>query len=219
MDAIARYPGLDAYYDADQRRRRSNETDFGTTWRDGIATSAIWRLSWVEATGEVYAHELSPAGVVVVLATCLRRPVVEQLLDDPQPDHALARAWSTLQLPALPAGWSGFVALHGAGARWVAERGWWARPLASTTATATAAGTATATAGARAHGDLVSLGEAILADRGWPSTRSLARQLARDVLTGHSTAGSTRVPAGEVAAWMARTGPYLGARDDARRSA
>ena len=43
---------LEQFYDADPRRRHSEELEFGTDWHDGGARTQV---SWVEATGELYA--------------------------------------------------------------------------------------------------------------------------------------------------------------------
>src|SRR5690242_10975640 len=43
---------LEQFYDADPRRRHSEELEFGTDWHEGRARTQV---SWVEATGELYA--------------------------------------------------------------------------------------------------------------------------------------------------------------------
>jgi hypothetical protein len=43
---------IEEFYDADERRRRSEEIELGTEWHD--ADGARYELSWVEATGELY---------------------------------------------------------------------------------------------------------------------------------------------------------------------
>jgi len=43
---------LEQFYDADPRRRHSEELEFGTDWQEGGARTQV---SWVEATGELYA--------------------------------------------------------------------------------------------------------------------------------------------------------------------
>ena len=43
---------LEQFYEADPRRRKSEELEFGTDWDDGGARTQV---SWVEATGELYA--------------------------------------------------------------------------------------------------------------------------------------------------------------------
>lgn len=55
---------LEAFYDADERRRSSAELEFGTEWTDSYGVRH--ELSWVEDTGELYV---------------LREPVPDQWLD------------------------------------------------------------------------------------------------------------------------------------------
>jgi hypothetical protein len=43
---------LEAFYDADPRRRHSEELEFGNDWTDNGARTQV---SWVEDTGEIYA--------------------------------------------------------------------------------------------------------------------------------------------------------------------
>jgi hypothetical protein len=43
---------LEQFYDADPRRRHSEELEFGTDWYEGGARTQV---SWIEATGELYA--------------------------------------------------------------------------------------------------------------------------------------------------------------------
>lgn len=44
---------LEAFYEADERRRASPEVEIGRDWRD--AAGVRYELSWVEDTGELYA--------------------------------------------------------------------------------------------------------------------------------------------------------------------
>ena len=43
---------IEQFYDADPRRRRSEEEQFGRDWFDGDGVR--WELNWVADTGEVY---------------------------------------------------------------------------------------------------------------------------------------------------------------------
>ncbi|HXX89122.1 MAG TPA: hypothetical protein VEI83_02720 [Acidimicrobiales bacterium] len=43
---------IEEFYEADERRRRSEEIEFGTDWAD--AHGARYELSWVADTGELY---------------------------------------------------------------------------------------------------------------------------------------------------------------------
>lgn len=54
------FASVEAFYAADDRRRRSSELDFGVWWRAG---RTVYRLTWVEATGELIAVQLTLATV------------------------------------------------------------------------------------------------------------------------------------------------------------
>ncbi len=43
---------IEEFYEADERRRRSEEVEIGTDWHD--ADGARYELSWVADTGELY---------------------------------------------------------------------------------------------------------------------------------------------------------------------
>ncbi len=43
---------IEEFYEADERRRRSEEVEIGTEWHD--ADGARYELSWVADTGELY---------------------------------------------------------------------------------------------------------------------------------------------------------------------
>jgi hypothetical protein len=60
-DPTSRYSSVEAFYAADERRRRSPELDFGVWWR---AAGVVYRLTWVDATGELVAVQLTPARTV-----------------------------------------------------------------------------------------------------------------------------------------------------------
>ena len=49
------YLNLQAFYDGDERRRRSGEADYGVNWTQYGHPFRRWRVSYVHATGEVYA--------------------------------------------------------------------------------------------------------------------------------------------------------------------
>ena len=48
------YPNIEAFYSENEDRRRSPEADYGVWWHDGVGAE-FWRVSYVQATGEVYA--------------------------------------------------------------------------------------------------------------------------------------------------------------------
>src|SRR5258708_18158906 len=55
----AMYPSIDAFYEAGGARRAfSIEHDFGLMWRAGTRRGSRYRLSLIEATGELYALAL-----------------------------------------------------------------------------------------------------------------------------------------------------------------
>ena len=47
---------IDEFYDADPRRRASDEVEFGSDWHD--ADQVRFELSWVVDTGEIYAMRM-----------------------------------------------------------------------------------------------------------------------------------------------------------------
>lgn len=63
------FPDLEAYYADDERRRLSPEANYGVWWQNfpGFREPS-WRVSYVQATGEVYAVE-TRAGRVKILGT------------------------------------------------------------------------------------------------------------------------------------------------------
>jgi hypothetical protein len=89
---------IEQFYDADPRRRESDEVEFGREWSD--ANGVRTELSWVAATGELYAMAepveavyMDPVGdtrvgelptelvTVDILGTVPDRAAVDQLLD------------------------------------------------------------------------------------------------------------------------------------------
>jgi hypothetical protein len=51
------YANITAFYAANPARERSCEADFGTWWMEWTDWP-VWRVSWVSATGEIYAVRL-----------------------------------------------------------------------------------------------------------------------------------------------------------------
>ena len=74
---------LEAYMAADgDLRARSPEVDYGTHWR--TEPELEWpmaRVSWIEATGELYAVTFHEENPVEVLAVIHRRDLVEEILE------------------------------------------------------------------------------------------------------------------------------------------
>jgi hypothetical protein len=67
---------LNDFYDADPRRRASEELEFGSDWNDGGARTQV---SWIEATGELYAMR-DPLGALVtdVIGDTRASPVADE---------------------------------------------------------------------------------------------------------------------------------------------
>ena len=61
------YPSLEAFYNANESRRRSPEADYGVWWTEASRRWPKWRVSYVKQTGEVYAVQTTSAGHVAVL--------------------------------------------------------------------------------------------------------------------------------------------------------
>lgn len=57
-------------------RDASREIEFGTWWR---LDETFWRVSWIEATGELYAVERKPSDRFVVFC-CLNKKQVTDLM-------------------------------------------------------------------------------------------------------------------------------------------
>jgi hypothetical protein len=75
---VTEYATLDGFYLADARRPFSGEADFGVHWHDGGRDWPRWRVSYIQATGEVYAVRQygSPLGPVRVLGVIRPDPVL-----------------------------------------------------------------------------------------------------------------------------------------------
>jgi len=69
---------LEAFYDADPRRRHSEELEFGSDWMDRGARTQV---SWVEDTGELYAMR-DPLGNLAsdVIGDMRAMPVTDEQL-------------------------------------------------------------------------------------------------------------------------------------------
>jgi hypothetical protein len=69
---------LEAFYDADPRRRTSEELEFGSDWTDSGARTQV---SWVEDTGEIYAMRDPLGGLMSdVIGDVRATPVAEEQL-------------------------------------------------------------------------------------------------------------------------------------------
>jgi hypothetical protein len=66
---------IEEFYDADPRRRSSDEVEFGSEWRD--ADQIRFGVSWVADTGEVYAmrEPMEPIDVIPGFGTEIVEPM------------------------------------------------------------------------------------------------------------------------------------------------
>ena len=56
LGSASLFPDLERFHSAWVNRRHSQEFDYGVHWRQGTDTSDRWRVSYIQATGEVYAR-------------------------------------------------------------------------------------------------------------------------------------------------------------------
>jgi hypothetical protein len=74
-------PSLDHFYSEEPRRQRSRESDFGVQWREEAA-GPRFRVSWIEATGELYALRQDPSHMVELLGRVPRSGHPDPLRSD-----------------------------------------------------------------------------------------------------------------------------------------
>lgn len=70
-DIEALYRTLEAFYAQRPERRRSKESDYGVHWHTPDERHPLWKLAYVQETGELYAMAQSPPHVVALVATLL----------------------------------------------------------------------------------------------------------------------------------------------------
>ena len=64
------FPSLEAFYNDRPERRTSGEADYGVHWRIHRCHWPLWRVSYIQATGEIYAvqqHDACPVRVLGVI--------------------------------------------------------------------------------------------------------------------------------------------------------
>ena len=52
------FPTIEAFYEDNPARRSSGEADYGSWWTEAGKAYPKWRVSYIKATGEVYAVQL-----------------------------------------------------------------------------------------------------------------------------------------------------------------
>jgi hypothetical protein len=71
---------IEQFYDQNEQRRSSAEVEFGSNWRN--ARGYVFKLSWVEATGELYVMA-APYGEII------EEPVLGDAVGFSEPMEAL----------------------------------------------------------------------------------------------------------------------------------
>jgi hypothetical protein len=108
---------IEEFYDADPRRRESEEIEFGREWSD--ASGMRTELSWVAATGELYAMA-EPAGSVEM------DPVGDTRVDDLPTELVTVEILGTVatraEIDQLLAGWDGVMEKGPNSLQWVRDR-------------------------------------------------------------------------------------------------
>jgi hypothetical protein len=108
---------IEEFYDADPRRRESEETEFGREWSD--ANGMRTELSWVADTGELYAMA-EPAGSVEM------DPVGDTRVDDLPTEalqvEVLGVVPDRAQVERLLSGWEGAMEQGPNSLQWVRDR-------------------------------------------------------------------------------------------------
>jgi hypothetical protein len=108
---------IEEFYDADPRRRESEETEFGREWSD--ANGMRTELSWVADTGELYAMA-EPAGSVEM------DPVGDTRVDDLPTEALVVEILGVIPdraaIDQLLSGWEGAMERGPNSLQWVRDR-------------------------------------------------------------------------------------------------
>ena len=108
---------IEEFYDADPRRRESEEIEFGREWSD--ANGMRTELSWVADTGELYAMA-EPAGSVEMDPFGDTR--VDNLPTDALTVEILGTVADRAQIDQLLAGWEDAMGKRPNSIQWVRDR-------------------------------------------------------------------------------------------------
>jgi len=108
---------IEEFYDADPRRRESEEIEFGREWSD--ANGMRTELAWVEITGELYAMA-EPAGSVEM------DPFGDTRVDDLPADALTVEILGVVpdraEVDQLLGGWEGAMEKGPNSLQWVRDR-------------------------------------------------------------------------------------------------
>jgi len=107
---------LEQFYDADPRRRSSEELEFGNDWLDNGARTQV---SWVETTGEIYAMR-DPLGALVadVIGDTRASPVTDEDLTV----EVLGIVEGREQVAKVMSGWEAAMTSGDNSVSWVRDR-------------------------------------------------------------------------------------------------
>jgi hypothetical protein len=107
---------LEQFYDADPRRRHSEELEFGTDWDEAGARTQV---SWVEATGELYAMRDPLGGLLSdVIGDMRATPVSDEQLTV----EVLGVIGGRSAAEAVMSGWENAMASGANSLAWVRDR-------------------------------------------------------------------------------------------------
>lgn len=73
---------IEVFYDERPERRFSGEADYGVYWRANGRNWPLWRVSYIHATGEIYAVPLNDEGSVRVLGVIPPDPMSNPRRDE-----------------------------------------------------------------------------------------------------------------------------------------
>jgi hypothetical protein len=97
---------IEDFYQEDERRRRSTEVELGDAWTDDSDPGTPYEISWIEATGEVYAMREEASSKAAISS-----PTVQ----------ILGKVAQRQELEELASGWQDAMGDPGS-LRWIRER-------------------------------------------------------------------------------------------------
>src|SRR4051794_37459850 len=107
---------IDDFYDADPRRRRSEEQQFGQDWHD--ARGCRYEINWVQDTGELYAMSDEPGAIFY---DPFGDVVAEKVSDEALGVRVIARIASRADVDELMRDWSQAMS-QADSIRWLTQR-------------------------------------------------------------------------------------------------
>lgn len=99
---MSAFSSVEAFYRADERRRRSREYDYGVWWRKGATT---YRITWVVDTGELIAVRMGPHRTSAPIRIAPAEVGIAMLAGDPLDVTVLAIVADEVVVERLLDGW------------------------------------------------------------------------------------------------------------------